>query len=90
VFIPLKNNDLLSVLLEFLPGAISVYVGWVAPWQNSEPVITYFAIQFWQFYILAIDGFCTEDYEKAGFFMLPGKDKGTALGDYFYIRFITL
>jgi len=59
-------------------------LGWVAARNDFgiEPG-TLFAIQFlWQFpHFWAIGWFLFEDYEKAGFFMLPtGKqDKGTAV-----------
>ena len=66
------------------PGAIPFMLGWVAATNNfGIEAGTLFLIQFfWQFpHFWAIGWFLFEDYEKAGFFMLPTglKDKGTAL-----------
>lgn len=84
VYTPLKTKTSLSVFVGALPGAIPFMLGWVAA-RNSfgiEPGML-FAIQFfWQFpHFWAIGWFLHQDYNKAGFHMLPtGKpDKGTAV-----------
>ena len=84
VYTPLKTVTSLSVFVGAIPGAIPFMLGWVAATGNfGIEAGTLFLIQFfWQFpHFWAIGWFLFEDYEKAGFFMLPTgkKDKGTAL-----------
>ena len=84
VYTPLKTVTSLSVFVGAFPGAIPFMLGWVAATGNfGIEAGTLFLIQFfWQFpHFWAIGWFLFEDYEKAGFFMLPTgkKDKGTAL-----------
>ena len=84
VYTPLKTMTSLSVFVGAFPGAIPFMLGWVAATgQFGIEAGTLFLIQFfWQFpHFWAIGWFLYEDYEKAGFFMLPTgkKDNGTAL-----------
>lgn len=84
IYTPLKTMTSLSVFVGAIPGAIPFMLGWVAATGNfGIEAGTLFLIQFfWQFpHFWAIGWFLYEDYEKAGFFMLPTgkKDKGTAL-----------
>lgn len=84
VYTPLKGITSLSVFVGAFPGAIPFMLGWVAATGNfGIEAGTLFLIQFfWQFpHFWAIGWFLYEDYEKAGFFMLPSgkKDKSTAL-----------
>ncbi|MGL5111471.1 MAG: heme o synthase [Flavobacterium sp.] len=84
VYTPLKTMTSLSVFVGAFPGAIPFMLGWVAATGNfGIEAGTLFLIQFfWQFpHFWAIGWFLYEDYEKAGFYMLPtGKrDNGTAL-----------
>ncbi|MEA9411303.1 heme o synthase [Flavobacterium sp. PL02] len=84
VYTPLKTVTSLSVFVGAFPGAIPFMLGWVAATGDfGIEAGTLFLIQFfWQFpHFWAIGWFLYEDYEKAGFFMLPTgkKDKGTAL-----------
>ena len=84
LYTPLKTVTSLSVFIGAFPGAIPFMLGWVAATNNfGIEAGTLFLIQFfWQFpHFWAIGWFLYEDYEKAGFFMLPTgkKDKGTAL-----------
>lgn len=84
VYTPLKTVTPLSVFVGAFPGAIPFMLGWVAATNNfGIEAGTLFLIQFfWQFpHFWAIGWFLYEDYEKAGFFMLPTgkKDKGTAM-----------
>lgn len=89
VYTPLKTKTPLAVFVGAIPGAIPFMLGWVAATDNFgiEPG-TLFALQFfWQFpHFWAIGWFLYDDYEKAGFFMLPtGKqDKGTAVQTIMY------
>ena len=84
IYTPLKTITSLSVFVGAFPGAIPFMLGWVAATGNfGIEAGTLFLIQFfWQFpHFWAIGWFLFEDYEKAGFFMLPTgkKDNGTAI-----------
>jgi protoheme IX farnesyltransferase len=84
IYTPLKTMTSLSVFVGAIPGAIPFMLGWVAATGDfGIEAGTLFLIQFfWQFpHFWAIGWFLYEDYEKAGFFMLPTgkKDRGTAL-----------
>ena len=84
VYTPLKTLTSLSVFVGAFPGAIPFMLGWGAATGNfGIEAGTLFLIQFfWQFpHFWSIGWFLFEDYEKAGFFMLPTgkKDRGTAL-----------
>jgi len=84
VYTPLKTITPLSVFVGAFPGAIPFMLGWVAATNHfGIEAGTLFLIQFfWQFpHFWAIGWFLYEDYEKAGFFMLPTgkKDKSTAM-----------
>ncbi|PKB16180.1 protoheme IX farnesyltransferase [Flavobacterium sp. 5] len=84
IYTPLKTLTPLSVFVGAFPGAIPFMLGWVAATgEFGIEAGTLFLIQFfWQFpHFWAIGWFLYEDYEKAGFFMLPTgkKDKGTSL-----------
>ena len=89
VYTPLKTVTPLSVFVGAFPGAIPFMLGWVAATGNfGIEAGTLFLIQFfWQFpHFWAIGWFLYEDYEKAGFFMLPSgkKDTSTALQTILY------
>lgn len=84
LYTPLKTLTPLSVFVGAFPGAIPFMLGWVAATGSfGIEAGTLFLIQFfWQFpHFWAIGWFLFEDYEKAGFFMLPtGKrDKKTVI-----------
>lgn len=84
IYTPLKTVTPLSVFVGAIPGAIPFMLGWVAATGNfGIEAGTLFLIQFfWQFpHFWAIGWFLFEDYEKAGFFMLPSgkKDNATSL-----------
>lgn len=88
-YTPLKTVTSLSVFVGAIPGAIPFMLGWVAATDDfGIEAGTLFLIQFfWQFpHFWSIGWFLYEDYEKAGFFMLPtGKrDKTTALQTILY------
>lgn len=84
IYTPLKTKTPISVFVGAIPGAIPFMLGWVAATNDFgiEPG-TLFMIQFfWQFpHFWSIGWFLYDDYERAGFFMLPTKkkDKGTAV-----------
>ncbi len=84
LYTPLKTVTPLSVFVGAFPGAIPYMLGWVAATGTfGIEAGTLFIIQFfWQFpHFWAIGWFLYDDYQKAGFYMLPtGKrDKKTAL-----------
>jgi protoheme IX farnesyltransferase len=89
VYTPLKTMTPLSVFVGAFPGAIPFMLGWVAATDDfGIEAGTLFLIQFfWQFpHFWSIGWFLYEDYEKAGFFMLPSgkKDRSTALQTILY------
>ena len=91
-YTPLKRVSPISVFVGAFPGAIPFMLGWVAVTNDFdiEPGIL-FAIQFiWQFpHFWAIAWVCNEDYEKAGFKMLPGeKNQSTAWKNVVYTLFL--
>ncbi len=80
IYTPLKTVTPLSVFVGAFPGAIPFMLGWVAATNHfGIEAGTLFLIQFfWQFpHFWAIGWFLFEDYEKAGFFMLPTGKKDT-------------
>ena len=95
IYTPLKTVTSLSVFVGAFPGAIPFMLGWVAATGNfGIEAGTLFLIQFfWQFpHFWAIGWFLFEDYEKAGFFMLPTgkKDNGTAIQIILYIIWLII
>lgn len=95
VYTPLKTITSLSVFVGAFPGAIPFMLGWVAATGNfGIEAGTLFLIQFfWQFpHFWAIGWFLFEDYEKAGFYMLPTgkKDNGTAIQIILYIIWLII
>ena len=95
VYTPLKTVTPLSVFVGAFPGAIPFMLGWVAATNRfGIEAGTLFLIQFfWQFpHFWAIGWFLFEDYEKAGFFMLPTgkKDTKTAIQIILYTLWLIL
>lgn len=76
VYTPLKRVGPIAVAVGALPGAFPPMIGWIAATNHFglEPGIL-FAIQFfWQFpHFWAIAWVLDEDYNKAGFKLLPSK-----------------
>jgi protoheme IX farnesyltransferase len=88
-YTPLKTKTPLSVFVGAIPGAIPFMLGWVAATNDFgiEPGTLFMFQFFWQFpHFWAIGWFLHDDYQKAGFNMLPtGKqDKGTAMQTILY------
>ena len=91
IYTPLKTITPLSVFVGAFPGAIPFMLGWVSVTNKFgiEPGILFMLQFFWQFpHFWAISWVMHEDYQKAGFKMLPtgSKDRKTA----FQITFYTL
>jgi heme o synthase len=78
VYTPLKRKGPIAVFVGAIPGALPPMIGWVAATNHFglEPGIL-FAIQFfWQFpHFWAIAWVLDEDYQKAGFKLLPSKGR---------------
>jgi protoheme IX farnesyltransferase len=90
VYTPLKKISSLAVFIGAFPGAMPPMLGWVAESGKFglEPGLL-FAIQFiWQFpHFWAIAWVLDEDYQKAGFRLLPsasGRSKASAYQILFY------
>ncbi len=79
VYTPLKRKSPWAVFVGAFPGAIPFMLGWVAATNDFdiEPGVL-FAIQFiWQFpHFWSLAWILDEDYKKAGYMLLPGKEKG--------------
>lgn len=85
VYTPMKRVSPVSVWIGAIPGALPMMIGWVAATgELNVQAWVLFSIQFfWQFpHFWAIGWLGYDDYQKAGFKMLPsaeGRDKQTAL-----------
>ena len=89
VYTPLKLITPLSVFVGAIPGAIPFMLGWVAATSElGVEALALFLMQFfWQFpHFWAIAWWQNDEYEKAGFKMLPTgkKDKSTTFQIIFY------
>ena len=85
IYTPLKRITPVSVFVGAFPGALPTLLGWVALTGKIDTSgLVLFGIQFfWQFpHFWSIAWILDEDYQRAGFKMLPsssGRDKITAL-----------
>lgn len=82
VYTPLKTKTPLAVFVGAIPGAIPFMLGWVAATGEFgiESGVLFMIQFFWQFpHFWAIGWFLHDDYQSAGFKMLPTgeKDKAT-------------
>jgi len=77
VYTPLKRIGSVAVFVGAIPGALPPLLGWTAATnQISFEALIIFAVQFvWQFpHFWAIAWVLDEDYQKAGFRLLPSKE----------------
>jgi len=77
IYTPLKRKTALCTMLGAIPGAMPTLIGWAGATNRIDPQAWYlFAILFlWQFpHFLAIALMYREDYERAGYRMLPAFD----------------
>jgi len=77
IYTPLKRHTPLCTLLGAVPGAMPVLIGWAGARDSlSSEAMLLFAILFlWQFpHFLAIALMYRDDYERAGYRMLPRFD----------------
>jgi protoheme IX farnesyltransferase len=81
-YTPLKRRTPLATLVGAVPGALPPVIGWAAAQGRLEPgAFILFAIVFlWQIpHFLAIARLYRDDYERAGFPMLPVIDREGSL-----------
>ena len=77
IYTPLKRRTALCTLLGAIPGAMPTLIGWAGASNSVDRQAMYlFAVLFlWQFpHFLAIALMYREDYERAGYRMLPRFD----------------
>jgi heme o synthase len=96
-YTPLKRITPFSVFVGAFPGALPTLIGAVAGSEGFGEFTFHawllFAVQFmWQFpHFWAIAWVCHDDYQRAGFFMLPslgGRDKSSAFQIVIYTLFL--
>ncbi len=90
VYTPLKRSTPLSVAVGAIPGALPLIIGCVVNEGGvSQTAMMLFSLQFlWQFpHFWAVAWLADDDYKKAGFYLLPGKngDKDVTTG---YLSFL--
>ena len=77
LYTPLKRETPLCVLVGAFPGAMPPLIGWAAAsgGLSSEAWLLYAILFLWQFpHFMAIAWMYREDYDRAGYLMLPGGD----------------
>ena len=95
-YTPLKRQTPWAVLVGAFPGAVPPLLGWVGASEGfgfiGTNALLLFAVQFmWQFpHFWAIAWVVDDDYRKAGFRLLPSKerDKGSAFQILVYTLFL--
>ena len=93
-YTPLKRVGPFAVFVGAIPGALPPLLGWIAATgQITHEALIIFGIQFiWQFpHFWAIAWVADEDYQKAGFKLLPskeGKNINTAVQIMIYTMFL--
>ena len=84
VYTPMKQVSLMAVLVGAIPGALPPWIGYAAvvPRVDELGFILFLVQFFWQFpHFWAIAWILHEDYQKAGYWLLPtkgGRDKRSA------------
>lgn len=92
VYTPLKRVGPIAVFVGAIPGALPPLLGWIAATgQITHEALIIFGIQFiWQFpHFWAIAWVADEDYQKAGFKLLPSKE-GKSINTVIQIMVYTL
>jgi len=80
LYTPLKRRTSLCVLVGAFPGAMPPLIGWAAAsgGLSSEAWLLYAILFLWQFpHFMAIAWMYREDYDRAGYLMLPTGDTRT-------------
>jgi heme o synthase len=78
IYTPLKRKTPLCTLLGAFPGAMPTLIGWAGASAaiNRQAWLLFAVLFLWQFpHFLAIALMYREDYERAGYRMLPGFDR---------------
>ena len=78
VYTPLKRRTSLNTAIGAIPGALPPLMGWTAATGqlNAEGWVLFAILFFWQLpHFLAIAWIYRDEYEKAGFVMLPVVDR---------------
>jgi heme o synthase len=81
LYTPLKRKTPWCVLIGAVPGAMPPMIGWAAASGklNFEAWILYAALFLWQFpHFMAIAWMYREDYDRAGYLVLPQDDRTRA------------
>ena len=82
LYTPLKRKTPLCVLVGAFPGAMPPLIGWAAAsgGLNKEAWLLYVLVFLWQFpHFMAIAWMYREDYDRAGYQMLPKGQRRVAL-----------
>jgi protoheme IX farnesyltransferase len=77
IYTPLKRRTTLCTLVGAIPGAMPPLIGWAAATgslTNANAWILYAVLFFWQFpHFMAIAWMYREDYDRAGYSILPAE-----------------
>jgi len=82
IYTPLKRKTPLCTLLGAFPGAAPPLIGWAAAsgTLSLEAWVLYGLVFLWQFpHFMAIAWMYREDYERAGYMVLPGGERRNSL-----------
>lgn len=78
-YTPLKKVSFLNVFIGAIPGALPPVGGWAAATGHIDSIglwILFGIVFLWQIpHVISIAWLCNDDYERAGFHMLPVNDK---------------
>lgn len=78
VYTPMKRQSSANTLVGAIPGAIPPMIGWAAAggnWYDSESWYLFALLFLWQLpHFVAINWFCREQYEEAGYKMWSNGD----------------
>jgi len=78
IYTPLKRRTALCTLLGAIPGAMPILIGWTGASAsiNLQAALLFAILFLWQFpHFLSIALLYREDYERAGYRMLPQRDR---------------
>ena len=96
IYTPMKQVSPMAVLVGAIPGALPPWIGYAAvvPRVDELGFILFLVQFFWQFpHFWAIAWILHEDYQKAGYWLLPtkgGRDKRSAYQVLFYTVILNL
>jgi protoheme IX farnesyltransferase len=79
VYTPMKTESAFNTVMGAIPGAIPPVIGWVAArgTLSDEALVLFGILFFWQFpHFYAIAWLYRDDYQRGGFKMLSGLDRG--------------